>query len=146
MVNREYPSQPIVGVGVVIIREGCILIVKRGNEPGKGKWAIPGGLVGLGESLTSAAVREVMEETNLKITIGDVAAVFDYIEQDSKGKIRFHYVIIDFFANNVEGAAKPSSDVEAIAWVDFNDVYKYELTSSTRKLMQKILSTKLKIN
>ncbi len=145
MSGRVYPSQPVVGVGVVIIRDGRILLVKRRNEPGRGKWAIPGGVVRVGESLESAAIREIEEETHLKVTLGDVAGVFDYIERDGRGGIRFHYIIIDFFANSVEGAPQPSSDVEDVIWVDLKEVYNYELTASTKKLIQKILSLGLKI-
>ncbi len=145
MSERIYPLQPVVGVAVVIIRDERILLVKRRNEPGRGKWAIPGGVVRVGESLESAAIREIKEETNLKVTLGDVAGVFDYIEYDGSGVVRFHYIIIDFFANNVEGTPHPSSDVEEIIWVDFKEVANYELTSSTKRLIQKILSSKLKI-
>ncbi|WEU41009.1 MAG: NUDIX hydrolase [Candidatus Odinarchaeum yellowstonii] len=144
MTGRVYPSQPVIGVGVVIMKDERILLVKRRNEPGKGKWAIPGGVVQVGERLESAAIREIKEETNLKVTLGDVAGVFDYIEYDERGAIKFHYIIIDFFANSVEGTPQPSSDVEDLTWIDFKEAHRYELTSSTKKLIQKILNSKIR--
>ncbi|TET27741.1 MAG: NUDIX domain-containing protein, partial [Candidatus Bathyarchaeum sp.] len=63
--RREYPTKPIVGVGAVIISSGKMLLAKRGSEPGKGKWSIPGGLVELGEMVRHTVVREVKEECDL---------------------------------------------------------------------------------
>ena len=67
MVKRLYPRQPIVGVGAVIICDGRILLERRKNDPGKGKWSIPGGLVELGESTEQTVIREVKEETDLEV-------------------------------------------------------------------------------
>ena len=65
--KRLYPDQPIVGIGAVIVKEGKIALIKRGNEPSKGKWTIPGGLVELGESLEAAVIRETKEEACLDV-------------------------------------------------------------------------------
>ena len=65
--KRLYPDQPVVGVGAVIIRECKIALIKRGNEPARGKWTIPGGLVELAESPEQAVVREAKEETGLDV-------------------------------------------------------------------------------
>lgn len=64
--RREYPEQPIAGVGALIVHEGKLLLVKRGVDPAKGKWSIPGGAVELGERMRDAVVREVKEECGLR--------------------------------------------------------------------------------
>ena len=57
--KRHYPDQPLVGVGAVIFKGGEVLLVRRGQEPAKDAWSLPGGLVELGESLTAALTREI---------------------------------------------------------------------------------------
>lgn len=144
--NRKYPPAPIVGAGAVIIKEGKLLLVKRANEPGKGRWSVPGGIVDLGETLNDAVSREILEETGLVIRVGEPAGVFDYIEKDKKGVIKFHYIIIDYFADVISGEPKASSDVADVKWVNLGDLGKYALTSSTEKLVNKISVSGTKIN
>ena len=65
--KREYPDQPLVGVGAIIIEAGRVVLVKRGHPPLAGEWSIPGGVLEVGETLREAAVREALEETGLKV-------------------------------------------------------------------------------
>ena len=95
--KRLYPDQPIVGVGAVIIYENKILLEKRKNEPSRGKWTIPGGLVELGESLESAVVREAREETCLEVENPRLLDVVDNVDLDESGKVKYHFVIVDYF-------------------------------------------------
>ena len=134
---REYPRQPVVGVGAVIIKDGKILLVKRGNEPNRDMWSIPGGIVKVGEGLIEALKREVEEEVGLKIDVGDVACVSEEIIEEN-GKIRFHYVIIDFFAEVVGGELKPNSDALDAKWVDLNDIDSLEVVDFVKKLVKRL--------
>ncbi len=86
MVKRLYPDQPVVGIGAVIIQNGKIALIKRGNEPSKGKWTIPGGLVELGESLEAAVIRETKEETLLDVENPTLIDVVDNVDLDEQGK------------------------------------------------------------
>ena len=95
--KRLYPDQPIVGIGVVIVCEGKIVLAQRGNEPGRGKWTIPGGLVDLGESIEGTVIREAKEETCLDVEKPRLIDVVDNVEFDEAGKIKYHYVIVDYF-------------------------------------------------
>lgn len=138
--RRLYPDQPIAGVGAVILDGGKILLEKRKNDPGKGKWTIPGGLVELGESLEHALIREVEEETCLKC-LGDekpsLIDVVDNIDLDEVGKVKYHFVIIDYRLQVRGLDFKASSDAEDLRWVAFDEVEKYELTSSFREFFER---------
>ncbi len=105
-----YPDHPVVGVGAVIFRRGKILLEKRGNDPGKGQWSIPGGKVELGEKSEAAAIREVNEETGLNVQITGLIDVVDNLEFDENGRARYHFVIIDYVTKLKGGTLKASSD------------------------------------
>ncbi len=130
--KRLYPDQPVVGIGAVIVNQGEIALIKRGNEPSKGKWTIPGGLVELGESLEAAVVRESKEETCLDVEDPRLIDVVDNVDLDEKGKIKYHYVIIDYLVRIKAGIIKAASDAEELRWVPFDEVENYNLTASFR--------------
>ena len=137
MVKRLYPSQPIVGVGAVIICNGKILLEKRKNEPGKGKWSVPGGLVELGESVKQTVIREVKEETGLEVEKPEHIDVVDNIIRDESGRVKYHFVIIDYFMKLKGGTLKAASDAEELKWVPLSDVEKYDLTKTFRAFFQR---------
>ena len=132
MVKRLYPDQPVVGIGAVIIQEGKIALIKRGNEPSKGKWTIPGGLVELGENLEAAVIRETKEETLLDVENPQLIDVVDNVDLDEQGKIKYHYVIIDYLVHVKAGTIQAASDAEELRWVPFDEVETYNLTASFR--------------
>ena len=136
MVKRLYPKQPIVGVGAVIICDGKILLEKRKNDPGKGKWSIPGGLVKLGEGVEQTVIREVKEETGLKVEKPEYIDIVDNIIRDDNGEIKYHFVIIDYFVKLKGGTMKASSDAEELKWIGFKEVEKYDLTKTFREFFQ----------
>jgi 8-oxo-dGTP diphosphatase len=136
-VGRLYPKQPLVGVGAVVVCSGNILLEKRKNEPGKGKWSIPGGIVELGEEAEQTAVREVKEETNLTVEKPELIDVVDNMELDENGKVRYHFVIIDYFVRLKGGRLKASSDAAELRWVSLDDVENYALTETFREFFTK---------
>lgn len=120
-VQREYPRAPIVGVGAVVVDAGRVLLVQRGREPLKGKWSLPGGMLEVGESLHEGVVREVEEETGLKVEPIELIELLDRIVRDETAggeRIRFHYVIADYLCRVIGGALKAASDAEAVRWVE----------------------------
>jgi len=135
--KRLYPNQPIVGVGAIIIREGEVLLEKRKNEPGKGKWSVPGGLVELGESVEQTVTREVKEETGLEVEKPEHIDVVDNIIRDESGRVKYHFVIIDYFMKLKGGTMKAMSDAEELKWVPLSDVEKYDLTKTFRAFFQR---------
>jgi len=137
--KREYPTQPVVGVGALIVHEGKLLIVKRGVEPSKGKWSIPGGAVELGEKIRDALLREVKEECGLDVGIALERPMdaIDNITMSKDGRLQYHYVLLQFLARLKGGTLKPASDVLDAKWVPLNEVEKYDLTKSFRSFFQK---------
>jgi len=115
--RREYPEAPIVGVGAVVVQDGQVLLIRRANEPSRGRWSIPGGTVELGETLAQAAIREVREECRVEVEIGGVLSTFDLIQREEKGQIRYHYVLIDLAARYVGGEPVASTDALEVRWV-----------------------------
>ena len=130
--KRLYPDQPVIGVGAVIIRDCKIALIKRGNEPARGKWTIPGGLVELAESPEQAVVREAKEETGLDVNDPSLMDVVSNVDLDEKGRVKYHYVIIEYFVHVKAGVAEASSDAVELRWVPFNEVEGYDLTASFR--------------
>ncbi len=130
--KRLYPDQPVVGIGAVIIQDGKIALIKRGNEPSKGKWTIPGGLVELGESLEAAVIRETKEEVSLEVDNPRLIGVVDNVDLDEEGKVKYHYVIIDYLLQVKSGNIQAASDAEELLWVPFDEVENYNLTASFR--------------
>ncbi len=130
--KRLYPDQPVVGVGAVIVDNGKIALIKRGNEPSRGKWTIPGGLVELAESPEQAVVREAKEETGLDVENPVLVDVVSNVDSDENGKVKYHYVIIEYFVHVKAGIAQALSDAAELRWVPFKEVEDYDLTRSFR--------------
>lgn len=136
--GREYRELPRVGVGAIVIREGRILLVKRASSPGKGLWAIPGGLVELGETVREAAERELLEETGVKVRAREAFYLFDFIDRDADGMIRYHYVIVDFLADYLGGEPRAADDVSDARWVSPQEAAALNLSPTTRKLLKQM--------
>jgi 8-oxo-dGTP diphosphatase len=132
MARRMYPDLPIVGVGAVIVNGGRLLLEKRKNEPSRGKWTIPGGLVELGETLEHAVVREAEEETCLEVKNPRLLDVVENVDLDENGKVKYHFVIVDYALDVKGDGFRVASDAEELRWVPFDEVEAYDLTSSFR--------------
>ena len=124
--KREYPDAPMAGVGAVVIDHGQVLLVRRGNEPMKGEWSLPGGLLELGETLRQGVVREVLEETCLTIQPLFIVETFDRIVHDENGRVRYHYVLVDWVCRVVSGTLCCADDAADARWV-----HRTELTSQS---------------
>jgi len=136
MSEREYPQHPRVGVGAVVIRNNAVLLVRRGNPPGKDLWAIPGGHLRLGETLGGAAEREIWEETGVRIRAGYPIHAFDFIERDPAGSIRYHYVIIDLQAEYISGEPCGGDDALEARWATGQELTSLNLSETTLSLLK----------
>ena len=101
--SRSYPSHPVPGVGAVILDGDRVVLVRRGREPLKGFWSIPGGGLELGESLLDAVRREVREEVGLEIEVLGMVEIFERILRDGDQRVQYHYVLIDYFCKPAIG-------------------------------------------
>jgi 8-oxo-dGTP diphosphatase len=128
-VTREYPDYPRVGVGAIVLHQDRVLLVKRGHAPGLGLWSVPGGLVDLGETTVDAARREVEEECGLKVRIAGLVGVLDRVTRDAEGRVRYHWVLVDYLAfpeSNVTLTA--GSDAAEVRWVTIDEVDRLPIT------------------
>ncbi|MGD0548333.1 MAG: NUDIX hydrolase [Terracidiphilus sp.] len=115
--QREFPSAPLIGVGAVIVEAGRVLLIRRGSEPLKGHWSLPGGLLEVGESLTDGVKREVREETGLAVEPLELIELLDRIHHEGE-RVRYHYVIADYLCRVTGGALQAASDADAVRWVE----------------------------
>ena len=141
--GREYPERPLVGVGVVAIKDGKILLVRRAFEPGAGKWSIPGGLVEVGEKLSDAGVRETEEETGIRVQILELINAFDMIDLDAKGNAKYHYVLVDFLARPVGGEERLSKEITDLKWVPYESAKDMDLTITARKALSELFGASI---
>jgi len=134
--KREYPDQPLVGVGAIIIEGNRVLLVKRGHPPLAGEWSIPGGVLEVGETLRQAAVREALEETGLTVEPGELLGVFDRVLRDAEGRCAYHYVLIDFLCRRVSGKAQASGDAAEVRWYTREEAAALPLAKDTAEVIR----------
>jgi ADP-ribose pyrophosphatase YjhB (NUDIX family) len=140
--SRRYPKRPHIGVGVLLIRENRLLLVKRKYNPDAGYWSIPGGHLDLGEKIKKAAERETFEETGFVVKVSKLAGIIDKIMCDEAGKIEYHYVLINYFVDQIKGnlnqPPKAADDALEAKFVPFDDLKKYKLTKSLIELLKQL--------
>lgn len=134
--SRSNPDRPIVGVGVVAWRGDRFLLVRRGKEPNKGQWSIPGGAQQLGETVFAAAAREVLEETGLAVDVLGLIDVVDGIMPDDKGGIKYHYTLVDVVAESLEGKPVAADDAAAVGWFKLDDLQELGLWRETERIIR----------
>jgi len=140
--TRKYPVRPHIGVGVMLIRDNQLLLIKRKYDPDAGYWSIPGGHLDLGEKIQKAAEREAFEETGFKVKISRLAGIIDKIMYDNDGKIEYHYVLINYFVEQIERDSnqppKAADDALEAKFVPFDELKDYNLTESLIELLQQL--------
>lgn len=133
---REYPEQPLVGVGAIIIKNERVVLVKRGHAPLLGEWSIPGGLLEVGETLCQGAEREALEETGLVVRATELLGVFERLVPDEQKRIRFHYVLVDFLCEVVSGELRASGDADDARWFRPNELSGLPLPEDTAAVIR----------
>jgi ADP-ribose pyrophosphatase YjhB (NUDIX family) len=128
----------------VIIDNGRVLLIRRGSEPLRGEWSIPGGTLELGESLKEGVARELREETGLDVRVLDLIEVFDRIFLDEsqlpsgrKPQPRYHFVIVDFLCERIGGEPRAGSDVTDVAFATEDELGKFHLTETATRVLKK---------
>ncbi len=138
--ERIYPTRPLVGVGAVVWDGGRVLLERRGQPPGQGSWSLPGGLIDVGETAEDAVRREVREECGIEVTVGPVLGIFEPIVRDPDGRVRYHYVVVDYLAYHHGGAVQAGDDAADLAWVAPEDLDAYALLPATQQMIERALA------
>ncbi len=133
--KREFPEQPIIGVGAIIIEDGRVLLVKRAHPPIAGQWSIPGGALEVGELVREAAVREAREETGLIVEPGELLGVFDRVLRNAEQRVQYHYVLIDFLCKPVGGELCAASDAAEVRWFTREELPALNLAEDTHEVI-----------
>jgi ADP-ribose pyrophosphatase YjhB (NUDIX family) len=133
-----------VGIGGVVIEEARALLIRRGSEPLRGQWSIPGGTLELGESLQAGVARELLEETGLAVRVLDLIEVFDriFVEPSLGGggtaeRPKYHYVIVDYLCERISGEPVAASDVTDVAFAREDELEKFKLTSTATRVLKR---------
>ena len=129
------PEAPVVAVGGVVVRDGRVLLIRRGKAPLRDRWTIPGGRVELGETLVEALVREMAEETALRVEPLELLTIFDRIERDAEGVV-YHFVIVDYLCRWLSGEARAGSDAREVAWATPGELDAYDLPEKAREVVE----------
>jgi 8-oxo-dGTP diphosphatase len=135
--QREFPEQPLIGVGAIIIEGDRVLLVKRSHPPIQGQWSIPGGVLEVGEFVREAAVREAREETGLIVETCELLGVYDRILRDVEKRVQYHYVLIDFLCRQVGGEVNAASDAAEVGWFTREELVTLHLAEDTQDVIRK---------
>lgn len=137
-IRREYPPAPLVAVAAAVFDDaGRILMIERGKPPSQGMWALPGGLLDLGEAARDGVVREVREETGAEVEVVELVDLFEPVHRDEGGRVRYHYVVIDFRARFRGGELLPGDDAADLAWVPLAGLESLPMEEETRRVVRK---------
>jgi len=132
---RKNPDRPIVGVGAVVFKGAKILLIRRGKPPKENQWSLPGGGQELGETLHDAAMREVEEETGLRVKIDMLLDAVNFIERDGDN-ITFHYTLIDYSADFVSGKLSAASDANDARFFSLAEALSLPLWTETKRIIE----------
>jgi 8-oxo-dGTP diphosphatase len=135
--GREYPDNPLVGVGAVIVQADRVLLIQRGQAPLLGEWSLPGGVLECGETLREATIREAREETGLTVETGELLGVYERMIRSDDGRVRYHYVLIDFLCHPVSSNLHAGSDAADVRWFARQDLEALNLPRDTRDVIEK---------
>jgi 8-oxo-dGTP diphosphatase len=136
VMKREYPDAPLVGVGAIIVDAGRVVLVKRGHPPLAGEWSIPGGALEVGELVRAAAAREAHEETGLTVEPAELLGVFDRVLRDEDGRVRYHYLLVDFLCRRVKGEVCRGGDADEARWFTPEEVKRLPLPRDTAEVIR----------
>ena len=132
---------PRTGCSVLVCNQDKVLLIKRGKEPYKGYWSLPGGGQETGETLEACARRELLEETGLRTEALEFVAVRDRITIDEQGNITFHYVLATYLAKSVSGEAKAGDDATELGWFTMSEINRLQTTPDTPSFIAEALGS-----
>ena len=120
--GRLFPTRPFVGASIAVIRGDRVLLAARANEPMRGVWTLPGGLVEAGEALAEAALRELSEEVGLAAEVVGVLSPTEIIVRDEAGRARHHYVVHPHAALWCGGEPVAGPEALGVRWATLAEI------------------------
>lgn len=138
--DRLYPALPLVGVGAVVWDGRRVLLERRAKPPSQGVWSLPGGLIEVGETAEEALQREVREECGINVEVGPLLGLFQPIQRDEDGRVRYHFVVVDFLAYYRSGALQAGDDAAELRWVEPEELGDYALLPATAAMIERALA------
>lgn len=127
-------------MGGVVISGDAALLIRRGSEPLKDQWSIPGGTLELGEALRDGVARELREETGIDVKVLELIEVFERVFPGDDGDLqnpRYHFVIADYLCEVAGGELRAGSDVTDARFVREDDLESYGLTETVLRVLRK---------
>lgn len=138
--SRPSIVRPVAAVATVVLRAGAVLLVKRGKEPDLGRWAFPGGSIEPGETAREAALREVREETGVRVRVLDLVDVWDSLHPATPDSPGFHYCIAEFLAVPEEATTpRAQSDAQDARWVRLGEVSELGVSAAMKRILSRAL-------
>ena len=135
--ERTYPERPIVAVGGVVVHESRVLLIRRGKPPLEGRWSIPGGLLEVGERIAQGIERELREETGVRVRVVDLIEIYEKVLRDEDNEPRYHFVILDYVCEFVEGIARAGGDAVEVVWASEHQLGSLALTGAASRVIRK---------
>lgn len=125
----------IAAVGAIAVRDGALLLIRRGHAPSRGRWSLPGGRVEPGETARQALVREMAEETGLVVEVGELVG-----EVLRPGPNGVTYRIQDFWVTLVGDhavtGAVAGDDAADVEWVLLDEIAKRPLSAGLLRTLR----------
>jgi 8-oxo-dGTP diphosphatase len=139
--DRRYPERPILAVGGVVIHDSRVLLIRRGRPPLEGRWSIPGGILEIGETIAEGVARELKEETAIRVRVMKLLEIYEKVLRDERSRARYHFVILDYLCEFVEGTATAGGDVREILWAEKQQLASLALTAAASQVIDKAFAT-----
>ncbi len=134
---NEFPERPVPAVSALVFRDGSVLLVKRRDEPNKGRWSPPGGSVELGETVEEAVARETLEETGVTVRPLRVVDVREFLDRNAERRIRWHYVLFHVLCEYVSGEPFPATDADNARFIPLKELGEYEVTATAQEALER---------
>ncbi len=134
---NEYPERPVPAVAALVFRDGSVLLVKRRDEPNRGRWSPPGGSLEVGETVEEGAARETLEETGVRVRPVRVVGVRDFLDRDGDGQVRWHYILMNVLCDYISGEPYPASDADNARFIPLKELAEYEVTATAQEALER---------
>ena len=129
------PQRPLLGVSMLVRRNGAVLLVRRGKPPSQGLWSLPGGKVEFGERLEAAAMRELREETGIAVDALERIDMAEIIGRDAAGAANWHAVLVVFAGRYAGGEVRAGDDAAEARWVTRAELAGLALTEDSLRVI-----------